>query len=176
MGSRDRNLDKAIRDAPLERGPHGLPMCRWCHGPVFPPRQTFCQIKCISEWRIRSDPSYREFMVEERDHGVCAECGLDTIRLMKELKEKWGSIPFPKGGGAKESKVMARKFEQTELQEVGVTFKQFQARNRLYDIDHVVPVALGGGSAGLDNLVTLCVPCHKRKTKKDMVEIREDKK
>lgn len=34
-----------------------------------------------------------------------------------------------------------------------------------WDADHIIPVVQGGGGCWLDNLQTLCVPCHKRKTK-----------
>lgn len=40
-----------------------------------------------------------------------------------------------------------------------------------YQIDHIVPVALGGTS-GYRNLQALCRSCHKRKTKEDMADIR----
>lgn len=39
-----------------------------------------------------------------------------------------------------------------------------QAGSVPWDMDHRVPVAEGGGSCGLDNLRTLCRPCHKRET------------
>lgn len=34
-----------------------------------------------------------------------------------------------------------------------------------WEMDHVVPVVEGGGECGLDNLRTLCVPCHRRVTR-----------
>ncbi len=33
-----------------------------------------------------------------------------------------------------------------------------------WQADHVVPVAEGGGLCGLENMRTLCTPCHKRET------------
>lgn len=33
-----------------------------------------------------------------------------------------------------------------------------------WQADHIVPVAEGGGACGLENLQTLCTPCHKAKT------------
>lgn len=35
----------------------------------------------------------------------------------------------------------------------------------LWECDHIVPVAEGGGSCGLDNLRTMCRDCHTRETK-----------
>lgn len=44
------------------------------------------------------------------------------------------------------------------------------------EIDHIIPVALNGMSIGLENVQILCYGCHKIKTKKDMVEIRNLKR
>lgn len=33
-----------------------------------------------------------------------------------------------------------------------------------WEADHIKPVVEGGGQCGLENLRTLCVPCHKRAT------------
>lgn len=35
-----------------------------------------------------------------------------------------------------------------------------------WHMDHIIPVVEGGGSCGLENLRTLCVPCHKQETAK----------
>jgi len=40
-------------------------------------------------------------------------------------------------------------------------------------VDHIMPVAVGGDSLDLDNLQTLCIDCHKEKTKEDMKTISE---
>ena len=37
---------------------------------------------------------------------------------------------------------------------------------QLWQADHIIPVAEGGGEASLDNFRTLCVPCHELVTKK----------
>ncbi len=40
----------------------------------------------------------------------------------------------------------------------------FPSGRAWWEVDHIVPVVLGGGCCGLDNLRTLCVPCHKKAT------------
>lgn len=46
----------------------------------------------------------------------------------------------------------------------------------LWEMDHIVPVVEGGGSCGLDNLRTLCVPCHKAATKELRGRLANNKK
>jgi 5-methylcytosine-specific restriction protein A len=53
----------------------GCGFCRWCLGPVPPPKQTFCGPLCVHEWKLRSDPGYLRKCVLKRDGGVCASCG-----------------------------------------------------------------------------------------------------
>jgi 5-methylcytosine-specific restriction endonuclease McrA len=40
----------------------------------------------------------------------------------------------------------------------------FNPHSSLWEADHIVPVAEGGGACGLENYRTLCVPCHKEIT------------
>jgi 5-methylcytosine-specific restriction endonuclease McrA len=42
--------------------------------------------------------------------------------------------------------------------------KTIASRRSLWDADHIVPVAEGGGQCDLDNLRTLCVACHREAT------------
>lgn len=50
------------------------------------------------------------------------------------------------------------------------------ARRRSYwEADHVVPVAEGGGDLGLDNLQTLCLWCHRKKSTSDCRRIKTKK-
>jgi len=52
------------------------------------------------------------------------------------------------------------------LAEHGVTMHHFWTRraDRLWDADHRVPVAEGGGECGLDGYQTACLACHRQKT------------
>jgi 5-methylcytosine-specific restriction enzyme A len=67
-----------------ERDPTGAPICRWCRGPVAPPRRTFCGDPCVHEWKIRSSPWYVRREVKKRDKGTCRLCGLNVVKAHRE--------------------------------------------------------------------------------------------
>jgi hypothetical protein len=42
--------------------------------------------------------------------------------------------------------------------------KTITSRRSLWDADHILPVAEGGGQCDLDNIRTLCLLCHREAT------------
>jgi 5-methylcytosine-specific restriction endonuclease McrA len=44
------------------------------------------------------------------------------------------------------------------------------------EVDHMIPVGLGGMAVGFDNHQILCYSCHKQKSKKDVADIRKAQK
>jgi len=129
----------------LEAGPNGLPLCRWCRLEILAKRRrTFCSDYCVHQWRLRSDPGYVREHVFARDRGFCALCATDTVAAYAELKRSRG-------------KVRASLLELWGL-------KSVTARRTLWDADHILPVAEGGGECDLENLRTLCLPCHREVT------------
>ena len=122
----------------LPRGPGGRCLCRGCGTEVPKGRRTFCSAACVHSWRLLSDPGYVRAKTFERDRGVCAKCGLDTKALGDRLRQ----LPFGERGAA-------------------AAYHGFNYYETLWHADHVVPVIEGGGQCGLDNIRTLCVPCHK---------------
>ena len=50
--------------------------------------------------------------------------------------------------------------------------KTITARRSLWDADHIRPVAEGGGQCDLDNLRTLCLPCHREATAQLRLRLR----
>jgi 5-methylcytosine-specific restriction endonuclease McrA len=110
--------------------------CRWCGGEVPKRRLTFCSEECVDQWKLRTDPAFLRAVVFERDHGVCALCGLDTEQLRRDKRK----LDYA-----------ARKaFE-----------REWGSRLHFWDADHVIPVAEGGGECGLSNMRTLCLKCHR---------------
>lgn len=54
------------------------------------------------------------------------------------------------------------KRREQEIRKMGfkITFNRIDA---LWEADHINPVENGGGACGMDNMQTLCIPCHYRK-------------
>jgi 5-methylcytosine-specific restriction protein A len=50
-----------------------------------------------------------------------------------------------------------------------------RVRKSLWDADHIVPVAEGGGECDLDNIRTLCLRCHRSVTMQLRERIRRAK-
>ena len=144
-----------VRPQMLPRGSSGLVLCRRCGSEVLPPRRTFCSEQCVHEWRLRTDVSYVREQVLRRDRGICAICRTDTLKLSSALRK----LNF-----------RGRKRRCAEL---GIPYSRIKS---LWDADHIVPVAEGGGECDLSNLRTLCIPCHRRVTKELRLRLRFRKK
>lgn len=127
----------------LAKGPDGRALCRWCNLEVPPRRSTFCSDWCVHEWKIRSDPGYLRERVFERDKGICSACRTDTEAAYRDLK---------RARGVHRERLLAR----WGLKKI--------ARKSLWDADHIVPVAEGGGECDITNLRTLCLACHRQAT------------
>ena len=128
---------------PHSDAPRGT--CRWCGEPILHEegeragevnRRRRWHQACVDVYNA-TDPRQARRTVRKRDRGVCAVCRLDTRQLKREIKGR---------GSAKKLRA-----------------KGFVPRRSLWELDHIVPL-IDGGSHDLDNLQTLCTPCHKTKT------------
>ena len=131
--------------ADLAIGPNGLPLCRWCDLEILARRRrTFCSDYCVHQWRLRTDPGYVRDQVFARDHGICAVCRIDSVAAYHALKRARGPV------------------RTAGLRLYGM--RSIAARRSLWDADHILAVAEGGGQCDLDNLRTLCLLCHREAT------------
>ncbi len=127
--------------ASLPKGPNGRCLCRWCELEVPPERQTFCSDWCVEQWKLRSDPGHMRERVFERDRGRCALCSINCVAEYARLRKLRGAA-------------RARAAADWGM----------RGRKSLWDADHVIPVADGGGECDLDNMRTLCLKCHRLHT------------
>ena len=129
----------------LPVGPNGLRLCRWCELEILARRRrTFCSDYCVHQHRLRTDPGYLRDQVFARDRGICQACRADTVAIFAALARARG-----------------------KARAAGLAFysmKSIGARRSLWDADHILPVAEGGGQCDLDNLRTLCLVCHRDAT------------
>lgn len=148
MRRKPKRLAASARE--LEARGH-CPVC----GVVVEPPKVFCgSPACTHEYKIRSDAGYAREQVLLRDRGVCQSCGLDTEKLKSLLH-----------------RVRTEKGETAYLQLLDLYAKKtgysFSLEKHFFEVDHIIPVAQGGGSCGLDNLQTLCKVCHTSKTRRE---------
>jgi 5-methylcytosine-specific restriction protein A len=127
----------------IPRGPNGRGLCRWCSLEVPRGRYTFCSEFCVHEWKLRTQPAYLREKVFERDRGLCAFCGTDTMTEARKIR-------FARG--AKRDLLLAH---------WGL---RRRSRKSLWDADHILPVVEGGGECDLENIRTLCLRCHREVT------------
>lgn len=156
-------------------------------------RRSWFSDACVHEWKIRNDPGYVRRLLEERDKGVCASCGVDCIRMRRRYPRPYGP-PRPDQYDRRfwnghaflrdrynlsvkvyEKAIRSRRWtEAAEKRRNAMTRAGWPfSRSTFWDADHIVEVVNGGGQCGLDNLQTLCVPCHKAKTKRLAAELAQ---
>lgn len=133
----------SVPRASLPKGESGRALCRWCALEVPRGRFTFCSEWCVHEWRLRTDTGYVRQLVLRRDKGICSHCGINTISTFLRLRKARGS----------------RRNEMLAFWGL-----QKMTRRSLWDADHILPVAEGGGECDLNNLRTLCLKCHRAVT------------
>ena len=143
---------KGCKRKEVEKDENNNPLCRWCKNIVSPPRRTFCSPECVHEYRIRTSSSYLRLCVFKRDNGICDICNTDTKKITKEILKA------------------SNEEEEIEIKnKYNIHFKRKVWKKKygggLWDADHINCVKDGGGECGLDNLRTLCIQCHKLRTK-----------
>lgn len=146
-----RYTGKLIDAKLLPKDENGLTCCRWCGKGVKPPRRTMCSPECVHEILIRTNGRYLRDCVYKRDKGICAICNQDTKLIAKEALSLEGE---DKKKFLIDNRILLKRKIWKRKHGGG-----------LWDADHIIPVKDGGGQCGLDNIRTLCIPCHKQITK-----------
>lgn len=164
MGSGKRprtfNRDKAY---PVKKDDDGKRLCRWCQKPVPGPRRSYCGKECLKEVDIRTNAGSLRAYVKQRDKGVCAVCKGDTEKLKRVLHHAARAFyELLHGIGSTNGFWSQYDFSRESaslLKRMG-----FDRNISFWQADHVVEL-VNGGESTMENVQTLCVPCHKGKTR-----------
>jgi 5-methylcytosine-specific restriction endonuclease McrA len=96
-------------------------------------------------------------MLLDKQNKKCANCGYDWTDVYDESLK---NLPKYNNHGEQLKALIWQRNQQDNLPEV----------------DHIVPIGMGGSGFLHSNLQVLCKACHKEKTKKDHADIRKLKK
>ena len=137
--------------------------CTWCGQPVAGRRKLWCSDACVEAFRQVNDPEHIRRLVYKRDRGVCRCCGVDTAKILRVL---WWSITSNSLPGERSPKTLLRKLRHYQLDELTQQLLGCSLRRIPWEADHIVPVVEGGGQQGLASYRTLCLLCHKIRTRR----------
>jgi 5-methylcytosine-specific restriction protein A len=166
-----------VRPSQLPKGSHGRALCRQCATEVPSSRRTFCSDECVDEWKAAHMwPADVRRLLEKRDHGVCAICGLDCIRTVNRMRSILTKLRGPGVDLFAASwayRYSAEASEQAMQHPLVREFCELAKRagvksshrfSTVWDADHIKPVCEGGGECDLSNYRTLCRGCHHKES------------
>lgn len=142
--------------------------CRVCDRKVKHPQLYYCHREECRE-KVPGDITPRKLCFM-RDKGVCCVCGLDTRALIKYMA-LCGDQPAwrRKGSAPKHYREIDWRYRYQDARRAYL--EEFNLSHRVtavWDMDHVIPVEYWNEDIDelnrLDNLQTLCIPCHRTKT------------
>ncbi len=156
-----------------QKRPDGTNQCVWCgkQRPAGAGWRTWCSDECLTDYKVRAWPAYAARKAYERDLGICATCHVDTDKLKAWIN----SLPQPgqctlvlpygrrcRYAGANLHGSKLGRHRHRALTWLGRLWGvKLSINSHLFEVDHIIPVAEGGGGCGLEGLRTLCRRCHR---------------
>ena len=149
-------FDAMRRQLRTEGKPHLI--CRQCGKVLEGCRTSFCTNSCADDFMCRRNGSYMRRLVYRRDRGVCKLCRVDTAAIRDRLRVlRFGNEMIVRRGGAVDPVGLC-------LLEGRLTRAGYDLGRSFWEANHIVPVYLGGGGCGIENIETLCRHCHRKVT------------
>lgn len=135
---------------------NGRQLCCWCNiQQVDHTLFKYCSTNCEETAKLlnnTSDAGMRMFLLIEKQGCACASCGIvleDELTRRIVANSKANNVLVDHGVG---------KSRRVSYWQIGST------AGKIWNLDHIKPIMLGGHGTDLSNLQVLCVPCHKKKT------------
>ncbi|XP_005106506.1 DNA annealing helicase and endonuclease ZRANB3 [Aplysia californica] len=184
IGKRTTTLDTVSSDKVNEQAKgvaqavveDGTPVCLQCQKPYKNPllsaetisnpknawQLRLCSYPCMDRYWILTHASYCRDQLFDIQRGVCQLCQLDAHSFITRLK------------CTKDLVVRAELLNKSPFRCLGSKQKKLiitqPSPGQFWQVDHIKPVWQGGGMCDLDNLRTLCTPCHLRVTRRQATQ------
>jgi len=150
--------------APCLAGEHfeKTPLCLTCAAPYAETLREqlghpFCGETCLKSFRVKTVTGVGRAQLFQLERGVCQLCGLDCDFLFQRLESE---PSVPQRIAILEA---TGRFSNKRAAAIATSGNPPKAGD-LWQADHHVPVAEGGGACDLDNFRTLCDGCHRGAT------------
>jgi 5-methylcytosine-specific restriction protein A len=154
---------------PNQRTTDGKRICSLCKKRLKGTQRRWCSDICANEfWRLTQWSGARAY-IANRDKGVCAMCGADTLARQEAFRFylKWWEkhrCPPAKRFNHGPLDNPDHPWYLAEILHLAPGNHQQRAWDSPFHIDHIIPLSEGGSLCSDDNLRTLCIPCHKAET------------
>ena len=151
---------------------NGVKHCAWCGDNPVTGNRKYCNDACRDNCYAFIQPQKEyglEYHLQTQDF-KCADCKFDYKQTMDKM-----DLAYKKRNimGWDENRLQANPWYFKRLKKL--VNNEF-GRSKKPEVDHIVPIALGGDTVGFDNHQVLCFSCHKNKTKLDMGDIAQMKR
>ncbi len=156
-----------LRNTPEEQEREDKGLCTICGKPRPKRRKHCCSDECSRKWWYSHDWSWMRSKILKRDNFKCSQCGFQ----IKPQSYYYIVVNDP-------NSVATSDKEYSVIQSYGLPDVMGYVAVPLV-VDHIKPIALGGGEFDESNLQILCKWCNKVKTKTDIgviAETRRDEK
>jgi 5-methylcytosine-specific restriction endonuclease McrA len=120
----------------------------------------FCSPECERRRAVTASSAAMRRALFKRERGVCILCGVDAAGLVRRLQAvERGSRRWRAARGALLD-AAAPEFAARLSAKQREALIAHATQGAAWQADHEVPVYAGGGLCDVDNLRTLCTPCH----------------
>jgi 5-methylcytosine-specific restriction endonuclease McrA len=140
--------------------------CAWCekrlHRSSRLAGSTYCSQECAEDGRLRRGGKYSSVQVRAAifalEGGKCTLCGMDCHALFDQVC----ALDPPQ----RLNKLLSANWRLPKSAKALQNLLQNPKEGDFWQVDHIRAVSEGGGGCGLENLRTLCVPCHHAETER----------
>jgi hypothetical protein len=140
--------------------------CAWCAGVLhvasLSAESVYCSQDCAEEGRLRRGGMYASVRIRSAvfalEGGKCSLCKINAHALFDQIRALQPAERL--------NKLLAVNWKLPKSSKAMENILNNPKEGDFWQADHIHAVAEGGGACGLDNLRTLCTPCHLLETEK----------